>query len=509
MTLETRDGARRTAPGLLLALVLISACGRAQEVSSGPAADTEPVGVARLTSAPQPPEIKQRSGTDWPWFLGPTHDNVSTETGLLAKWPQEGPPVVWEQDVGTGYSAPSVLGERLVLHHRIGDEEIVECRHAVTGERAWQYKYPSDFVDPYGYNNGPRCSPVLAGDHCYTLGAKGVLACLKLDDGSLVWKRELLQDFKIPDGFFGVGATPILEGDNLIVLVGGQPNSGVVAFDAATGKTLWESVGRSTWDGAETGWAGESNYAWTGEEMVVSYSSPIAATIHGKRHLLCLMRQGLVSVDPETGAENFHYWFMSRTYESVNAARPLVVDDTILLGAAYRVGAVRLRVNPDGKGVTKLWENSRLLATHWSTSLYHDGCYFGFSGRHENEGTLQCVDAESGELKWETPGWDRFDDLAQGANGEITDKRTGQVIPWPLYGRGSKILADGKFIILAERGTLALVEANKDEWKEISRCAGHRMHYPSWTAPVLSRGYLYLRCEDALVCLDLKSRDME
>src|SRR5690606_32306526 len=109
------------------------------------------------------------------------------------------------------------------------------------------------------------------------------------------------------------------------VLVGGQPNSGVVAFDADTGETLWESVGRQTWDGADTGVASDPKYEWTGEEMVVSYSSPIAATIHGKRHVLCLMRQGLVSVDPETGAENFHYWFMSRAYESVNAARPVVV----------------------------------------------------------------------------------------------------------------------------------------------------------------------------------------
>ncbi|MCA8998654.1 MAG: PQQ-binding-like beta-propeller repeat protein [Planctomycetaceae bacterium] len=483
-------------------LLTLTACSgsRAQETS------TEETGVAKVPASQVSIDLEKRPGTDWPQFLGPTHDNISTETGLLDQWPPQGPPIVWEKEVGTGYSAPSVRGHKLVLHHRIGDEEIVECFHAATGKSLWKHTSPSQFVDPYGYNNGPRCSPILTEDHCYVLGAEGYLACLKLDDGAVVWSHKLREEYTIPDGFFGVGATPILEGNKLIVLVGGQPNSGVVAFDPSTGQKLWESVGKSTWAGAETGWTAEPEYEWTGEEMVVSYSSPIAATIHGQRHLLCLMRQGLVSLDPETGTERFHYWFMSRTYESVNAARPVVVDDTILLGAAYRVGSVLLQVSEDGTGVTEVWKDPRQLMTHWSTALYHDGCFFGFSGRHENEGTLQCVDAKTGDMKWQTPGWDRLNDLSRGLNGEIIDQQSGKEIPWPLYGRGSKIFADGKFIILAERGTLALVDARTEEWKEVSRCAAPRMHYPSWTAPVLSRGLLFLRCEDALVCLDLLPR---
>ena len=89
--------------------------------------------------------------------------------------------------------------------------------------------------------------------------------------------------------------------------------------------------------------------------MVVSYSSPVAVTIHGKRHILALMRHGLVSLDPTTGAENFHYWFRADVHESVNAARPVVVDDTIMISAAYKTGAARLKVAPDGKSVTELW----------------------------------------------------------------------------------------------------------------------------------------------------------
>ncbi len=482
--------------GAFLALTFQS-CSDAQEPGRATLSPSSPPSSAKTISP-------EREGEDWPHFLGLTHYGISQETGLLEKWPEAGPPLIWEKEVGTGYGAPSVLGRQLVLHHRVDDEEIVECWDALNGKEIWKYAYPSKFRDPYGYNNGPRCSPVLTKEHCFTLGAEGKLVCLKLSDGSLVWKHDLKADYNIPDGFFGVGASPILEGQKLIVLVGGQPNSGVVAFDSISGKKLWEAVGEETWDNTETGWSNDPTYQWKGDEMVVSYSSPVAATIHGKRHLLCLMRQGLVSLDPETGKTHFKHWFRSRTHDSVNAARPVVVNDAILLSAAYRVGATLLKVNPDGKSYDVVWSDARNLLTHWSTAIPLDDCFLGFSGRHENEGELRCIDAKTGKVKWETSGYDNPETLGRSASGAIVNKETGKVVPWPFYGRGSKILADGKFIVLAERGTLALVNATTENWQEISRYSAPRMHYPCWTAPVLSRGLLYLRCDDALVCIDLK-----
>jgi outer membrane protein assembly factor BamB len=451
---------------------------------------------------------EDRVGEDWPAFLGPRGTGVSAETGLLQKWPQDGPPVLWEKEVGTGYSAPSVRGNRLVVHHRIGNEEIVECLRADTGDALWKYAYPSRFRDPYGYNNGPRCSPVLTEDRCYTFGAEGKLLCLDLKSGEKIWLRDTQQDFTVPEGFFGVGATPLLEGDLLIVLVGGQPNSGVVAFEAETGKTVWQSVGKDTWNGVLTGDTPGERYEWTGEEMVVSYASPAAATIHGKRHILCLMRHGLVSVDPRTGEENFKYWFKSRIYESVNAAQPVVVGDKILLSAAYRSGAALLQVNDDGKSYSVVWRDPRGLSTHWSTTIHHDGYLYGFSGRHEQEATLQCVELETGKLVWETTGFEgNLQDLGQDpATGRIINRKTGEAVPWPFYGRGSAIMADGKFIVLGERGTLALVNVDPQTFKESSRASFKQIGYPSWAAPVLSRKRLYLRDEDHLMCLDLAER---
>ena len=314
----------------------------------------------------------------------------------------------------------------------------------------------------------------------------------------------------IPDGFFGVGSTPILEGDRLIVAAGGQPNAGLIAVDAATGATLWEHVGQSTWDGVETGFRLRPEYEWTGEEMVVSYSSPVAATIHGKRHILALMRHGLVSVDPETGEENFHYWFRAEVHESVNAARPVVVDDTIMLSAAYKVGAARLKVAPDGKSVTELWRDRRNLLTHWSTAIYRDGYYYGFSGRHKEEGELRCIDAESGDVVWQTDGWGRpLSDLRPAGRDEYIDTVNDVRIPIPLYGRGSKIMIGDRFLALSEFGLLALLKVSPDGWEEVSRFKPSLLHYPTWAAPVLSRGYVYLRSEDWLLCYDLRPQIAE
>ena len=181
-----------------------------------------------------------------------------------------------------------------MIHHREGDQEIVSCRNVETGTEIWAHSYSTAYQDPYGYNNGPRCSPVLTKDRCFTLGAEGMLVCTSMADGKLMWKTDLRKEFTLPDAFFGIGCSPILDEDRLIVLVGGQPNSGVVAFDVTTGNIQWQAVGKDTWDGVETDQAGKK-HEWSDDEMLVSYSSPIIAEIHGQKHLLCLMRQGLVS----------------------------------------------------------------------------------------------------------------------------------------------------------------------------------------------------------------------
>jgi outer membrane protein assembly factor BamB len=283
---------------------------------------------------------------DWPQLLGPNANGVSAETNLLDRWPANGPPLVWEKPIGTGYAAPSVRGKVLVLHHRSGAEEIVAAFAADSGQPIWQHAYPSQFTDPFGYNNGPRASPLLTSNRCYTFSAAGKLLCLDLASGRVVWQRDTSKDWDVPEAFFGVGSSPILEGNRLLVMIGGQTNSGMVAFNPETGKTLWESVGQSNWQGqAKLGWPGDAPVAWSSWDKQASYATPVAATVHGQRQVFCLMRQGLVSLNPETGAVNFSRWFRARVEESVNAANPVVVKDRVLISSAYyKVGAVLLRV---------------------------------------------------------------------------------------------------------------------------------------------------------------------
>jgi outer membrane protein assembly factor BamB len=448
--------------------------------------------------------VQTAVAADWPQFLGPTGDAKSPETGLLDTFPPAGPRTIWKKQIGTGYSAPSVRGNRLVLHHRVGREEVIDCLAADTGEPQWRHAYPSSYEDPYGYNNGPRCSPLLTTNLCYTFGAEGKLTCVELATGKPVWQRDTAKDFNVPEAFFGVGSTPILEDGLLIVMVGGQPESGVVAFDALTGRTVWQSVGEKNWAGQPMfGWPGDRTVVWSKAWKQASYASPVAATIHGKRHVFCLMRQGLVSLDPKTGAVNFSRWFQAPVNESVNAMNPVVSGDLVFFSAAYyRVGCVALRVKPDGKSFDEVWRSPvgalerhpvtgvpipPTLELHWMTPVLHEGHLYAFSGRNEPDAIYRCVELATGKLKW-TRG-ERW----------IKDAATKQP---HVFGRGSLILADGKLIGLGEGGLLGLFKPNPADCEEIVRWQVPELHYPCWTAPVLADKRLFLRSEDWLVCLD-------
>ncbi len=458
-----------------------------------------------ITDVPAP----DRKGEDWPCFLGPRGTGECSEVNWLKSWPKGGLPVAWHQRIGTGYSAPSVLGNRLVVFHRPRGEDIIDCVRADTGNPLWKFSYPSEYQDRYGYNNGPRCTPLLTKNRVYTLNPEGKLFCLDLVSGKQMWARDCSKDFRIPDdeNFFGVGCTPILEGNLLIVLVGAQPNSGVVAFNADNGDVVWQNVGKATWDGVETDDSAKPRYRWTGEESLFSYSSPIAATIHGRRHILCLMRQGLVSLDPKDGSVQFKFWFRPKVRESVNAARPVVIDDKIFLSAAYKLGSVLLQVQPSGKEIKVLWKDSENMLTHWSTAIHVDGFLYGFSGRHEEEGELRCLDLKTGEVRWQTTGFEG--DLSKLTRSPVTGEfrdATGQPIPFPVFGRGSKIQLGDRFLVLGEWGTLALVKVNPEKFEELGRASYTGIRHPSWAAPVLSRGRVYLRSENQLVCLDLAAK---
>ncbi|KAB2666119.1 MAG: PQQ-binding-like beta-propeller repeat protein [Verrucomicrobia bacterium] len=426
---------------------------------------------------------------DWPCLLGPNHDATSAETGLVAGIPAGvGLPVVWKHDLGTGYSAPSVLGNLLVVFHRTGNEEITLALDARKGWERWHATQPTRYQDPYGYNNGPRCTPLLTARRVYTFGAEGKLTCLDAADGKLVWQRDTAKEFEIPEAFFGVGATPILEGGKLIVMIGGQPNSGVIAVDPETGRTLWESVGEKNWQGQPMlGWPGEPKIDWRRWEKTASYSTPLAATVNGERLVFAVMRQGLVALDPKDGAVRFSRWFRARVDDSVNAMSPVAVGNDVLVSSAYyRSGSVQLRVEPGNKGFAENWKGLG-LEMHWSQPVLVDGHLYGFSGRNEPDAVLRCVEWKTGTVKWErSERWPKH-------GGEQPE----------VFGRGSFVVADGRLYALGEGGMIGIFKPNAGACEELARWQMPDLHYPCWAGPALSDRKLYVRSEDKLVCLDL------
>jgi outer membrane protein assembly factor BamB len=387
---------------------------------------------------------------DWPQFLGPTRNCTSSETGLLLSWPKEGPPKLWEKKIGEGFSGPVVAGERLILFHRLGDKETVECLDAATGKERWKYDYPTAYRDALGKGNGPRSTPLIAGNRVYTLGAEGRLHCLELETGKKVWDRTLAKDYEMRESYFGVGSSPIMDSERLIINVGAK-GAGVVAFDPATGKEVWKAT-----------------------DDAASYSSPVAATIDGVRHVIFMTRAGLVSLDPLTGAVRFRKPWRARIDASVNAASPIVVGDEVFITEAYRTGAALFKVRKDR--VEEVWKADEILSCHYNTPIHHAGHLYGLDGRQEGGGArLRCIELQTGKVRW-------------------TQER---------FGCASLLLADGHLIALCETGDLALVEATPQAFREKARVAVFTK-LPCRAEIALANGRLYARDNDKLICWNLK-----
>lgn len=200
----------------------------------------EPSPHPEVTFHRKPGPLAESAKTeDWPAFLGLRGEPTSRETRILKEYGADGPRLVWELAKGTGYSSPSIAGNYLVYLHRRGGNEIIECLHPETGESYWRHTYATNFEDRFGYNNGPRASPVIDGDLVYTYGAQGKLHCLRLRSGQVVWKRDIAAEFGVAQDFFGTATTPLVDEDRLILNVGAPGGPAVVALDKLDGRMLW------------------------------------------------------------------------------------------------------------------------------------------------------------------------------------------------------------------------------------------------------------------------------
>ena len=396
------------------------------------------------------------AAADWPQYLGPQRNGIYVGPPLASKWPAGGPKKVWEKRIGQGFAGPVVAGDRLILFHRVGREEVVDAFAARNGEPQWHFAYPTSYRDDFGFDEGPRAVPVVAGGRVYTFGAEGQLHAIDLATGRRVWNVDAARRFNVRKGFFGAAGSPLVEDGRVIANIGGtdgDKGAGIVAFNADTGAVLWTATNHEA-----------------------SYSSPVGATIGGKRTAVFLTRRGLVGVDPATGAVLFERMWRSRSASSVNAATPLVVGDQIFVSAAYETGATVVRVQ--GSELTPLWASDEVLSNHYATSVYDKGTLYGFHGRQEYGPSLRAVEFSSGKVLWNV---DRF------KAGTIT-------------------LAGDKLVILRESGELLLASPPPQAF---TRLAESKILPATIRAtPALADGFLYVRNTDnpepTLICLDLR-----
>ena len=455
--------------------------------------------LAAFLAAPLPapaidgetPRASQASaGNDYPQHLGPTRDGRVSDEGIAAAWPAAGPPELWRRPVGEGFAGPAVSDGKLVLFHRVDDREVVEAFDATSGERLWSTGYPTSYRDDFGFDEGPRAVPTIAGGRVFTFGAQGVLQALDLGTGERLWMIDTHERFAVPKGFFGAASAPLVASGRVMVNVGGAGSgdggggsgrggsgaggsgaggigaggsaggdfggpgragasgAGIVAFDAASGEVLW-----------------------TATDHGASYSTGVMTTLGGRTGALFFTREGLVEIDPADGSVRADFRWRSRSAASVNAATPLVIDERVFLSASYNTGAVLLARGADG--FTPVWSSDDVLSNHYATSVRHRGYLYGYHGRQEYSPSLRAVELATGAVAWSI---DRF-------------------------GGGSILVAGDTLLILREGGELVLAEASPTAFTPIARArilAGTVRAYPA-----VAGGILYARNERELVAVRL------
>lgn len=379
---------------------------------------------------------------DWPNWNGSNHDGISQETGFADAWPEDGLPIEWTREIGTGFSSMSVVGERLFAIGQKDGAETVWCLNCRNGAVLWTHEYPGELI-PHLHEGGPCSTPTVDGECVYTVGKEGQLFCLNIADGKVLWEKMLQQELNVKLPEWGFSSSPRILGQQLILETGR-----VVSFDKSSGDKLWQT-----------------------EIHEAGYGSA-AVFVHGGKTLIATLDcDGLRIVDSADGTQMaFTEW---KSPYRTNATTPIIVDDQIFVSTGYKIGCGLFRLQ--GESLELVYKNTE-MRNHFNNSILLDGHLYGFDGdAHLGRlVTLTCIDFMTGELAWRQRG----------------------------LGCGSLLTADGKLLVLTEDGTLVLANASPDAYVEFARSPF--LEGRCWTVPVLSDGRVYGRNADGkLVCVTL------
>jgi outer membrane protein assembly factor BamB len=384
---------------------------------------------------------------DWPQWRGPNRDGISRETGLLKKWPEAGPKLLWEASgVGAGFSTVAVVKGRVITQGNRGYDSRVIALDLQTGKEVWSARNGDSYENSFG--DGPRGTPTVEGDVLYAIGAHGDLACMEASSGKVRWAINILQKFGGENPEWGISESPLIAGERLICTPGGR-DAAIVALDKKTGETLWTSKGLSD---------------------QAAYSSAIAFRAAGVEQVANFTHEGVVGVALDDGR---FLWRYDRVANDVaNIATPIFVGGSIFASSAYDTGCALVRLEKKGENGVEAKEVyfQRSLKNHHGGVIVLDGHAYGC-----DNSTWKCIEVETGKQKWASRG----------------------------VGKGSLVHADGCFYAVGEEGVVGLFEASPSAYKEISRFEIDRGGQKAWAHPVVAEGRLFIRTEDKVRCYDI------
>ncbi len=368
-------------------------------------------------------------------MMGPERSGQATgHPPLDSHWPQQ-LPVAWNADIGSGYAGPAIVGEQVLLLHRIDQEEILEAFNLKDGLSLWRAAWPASYRSSIDSDSGPRCVPTVTGHVALCYGAAGDMAAVDIRDGTLLWKRALRSEYKADDGYFGAGSAPLAIGDLIVVCLGGK-DAGIVALDLASGKTRWAAT-----------------------DYDASYTAPVAVDA---QTALVVTRLKTVLIDLTDGRIMSEIPFGSRG-PTVNAATPIPLGDgRFLLTASYGVGSSLLAIKD--RQIETLWSGSELLSSQYNTPVLAAGRVIGIDGREDvGVASLRAIDFEHQEVIWDQPGFSTAH----------------------LIAIGDQVLA------LSKAGQLTLIDARLNSYRPLAQVALPTGAYRA--PPALSAGQLVVR----------------
>jgi outer membrane protein assembly factor BamB len=380
----------------------------------------------------------------FPQFLGPDRSGVLSGIPLRRDWDGAAPTAVWRQPIGLGWSAFAVSGQHAITQEQRRDDELIVCYELQSGHALWAHTNHVRFSEQMG-GDGPRATPTIYQGRVYAMGASGILDCLEEATGRLIWAHDILQENHLSNLSWGKSCSPLVAHDLVVVTGGNQREKTLLAYEAATGKPVWQA-GRDQ----------------------ASYCSPLLATVAGVEQILMVNAHSVTGHNPGNGEILWEYAWPD---QFAKATQPLVVDtNRVFIATGYGVGCVMLKVDRSASGAwsaVTLWKN-RDLRPKFSNLVRRDQHVYGL-----DDGVLACMSLEQGKREW----------------------KEGR------YGHGQILLVNDLLLIQAESGDVVLVEIGPQ--RPLERARFPALRGKTWNNPALLRDLLLVRNDHDAACYRL------